>query len=359
MSDLRNALLWALLLVALNGGLARPAHCQELSVEEAGELARERASVALDVPTNSLGRETVARSRDSRGSDVAWDVSFENGTYVTMRGDGRRAVWVVSAPGRRLEHRLEAQRFRAAYRSVGDALEFARDVAARVGLVGGVLSPTSPAAVPAPDSQGMVQERRGTISLHEPHERYPSLMGGNRVEVVFDTRDFGIHIVHVVSGYRLEEPGGPTISESEAVATARASGGLGEVLQVTGPGFFQIVADDAMTVEGRQYLDEYTLPLAYVIRGEQRSVVVHAVTGRLLRHRARAVAGSRPEGKSPGSRTTAVRGSNLVAKPGGRRTNALHRRPGPGTVSLVLGAALAAAAVVAWSFVRTRGRLRR
>ncbi len=344
--------------VAIAISLVGIAQCQEMSHEQAGDLARSRASAAHDVLPNSLGRAEAIQRKD-RSSSVWWYVSFEDGTFVMMHGDSRRGVWTVLSADKTLEHLESAQPFRPAYRTVDEAVSYARDVATRVGLVGAILSPTSPAYVPVPDSQGHIRKRRASVSLYAPHSSYPTLMGGNRAEVVFDTQNFALQSVMVVSGYRFEEPGGPTVGESKAAATARASGSLGEVLQIVGPGFFEMLADDTMTVEGRQYFDQYTLPLVYVVRGEQRSVLVHAVTGKVLRHRARAVAGSLPEGKNPESRTAAVGGSNLVAGSGGRRTNALHRRPGPGTVSLVLGAALAAAAVVAWSFVRTRGRLRR
>lgn len=101
-----------------------------------------------------------------------------------MLRDGQgEEVWIFRGTAPNLFNNQEMEPFRPAYRTVQDALDFARHIGDRIGCTNYATSSTSSPEIPLPVANGLVTSRMASVMLVEQPPLYPVLMGGNRVEM--------------------------------------------------------------------------------------------------------------------------------------------------------------------------------
>ncbi|MGE0001604.1 MAG: hypothetical protein AB7F50_00700 [Fimbriimonadaceae bacterium] len=237
-----------------------------------------------------------------------------------MLRDGQGVeAWILRGTASNLFNMQEAEPFRPAYRTAQDALDFARLIADRIGRVNYETSSTSPPEIPEPDANGLVTSRMASVMLVEQPPLYPVLMGGNRVEITFDTRDYALGTVAVVRGFRYEEPAGRPISEEEADTALRSVIDIGRLQRVTGPGYSEVLDSGTVTSSGSSYARQRLVPLVFTVKGSRKTGVVHAVTGTVLRYRDSASEGSQGASEQEASQPR-------PAEPGSQRTKSSPSR---------------------------------
>lgn len=293
--------------------LPAAATAQPLSEHEALEFARTRASIALALSAQQLGTAETSWSQ-RRNAPGTWSVSFGSGASVLLRDDRSTRDRVISGLAPNLSNLLHVEPFVPAYRSSEEALEYARSVAARCGMSDFVVSPTSPPTIPVPARGGRVQCRRASVSLYPTPFGYPSVMGGDRIEITFDTLDLALETVMVVESYEFEPPAGPPIAAGEATRAFTRATDAGEIERTSGPFYYEVLSSGTVPASGQRYAGRRFVPLVFLVRGSRQTGVVHAVTGEVLRYRSSLVAGASLEGSpdvrsgssSPRPRSTAA-----------------------------------------------------
>jgi hypothetical protein len=276
-----------LAVVALVSTMSVSARSQHLSDEEAINVARTRASIALAEEPGSLG-DATANWNQYGVREGEWYVHFGSGVMVAMDDSMQPRRWLVRGRAPNLFNEGYTSAFRPAYRTVAEALGFARDIAERVGLINGEPSEYSPPVIPEPDSQGNVNSRLVSIILFQKAHGYPSMMGGNRVELMCDAKDLQIHSMSVVTGYTYEAPPDLPIPAEAARQAVGSIPDFGELELTKGPAYYEVLRTGVVTTEGARYASSRTMPLVYVFRGSGCSAAVHAVTGKLLTYSPRA-----------------------------------------------------------------------
>ncbi|MGE0000651.1 MAG: hypothetical protein AB7F50_05900 [Fimbriimonadaceae bacterium] len=130
------------------------------------------------------------------------------------------------------------------------------------------------------------------LTLNQGGPAYPTLTGGNHIDLGLDATNGEMFSVSVQSGLRFEPTPARVVSREEAVAALRAAVDIGELLEVRGPAYMELLGSGDSSADGRLFKERAVLPLVYSITGGNYHGAVHAGTGKVLRTRQRNIVSS-------------------------------------------------------------------
>ncbi|MCC6402756.1 MAG: hypothetical protein IT207_01975 [Fimbriimonadaceae bacterium] len=140
---------------------------------------------------------------------------------------------------------------------------------------------------PVPNDEGKYRTRPVYLTLNQPGPVFATLTGGNHIDLGLDATNGKPFSASVQTGFTFEPTPSRLVSEADALDTLRAAVNLGELIEVRGPVYAELLGRGDLTAEGRTYKEHSSLPLVYSITGARFHGAVSAVTGKVLRTRNR------------------------------------------------------------------------
>lgn len=196
---------------------------------------------------------------------------------------------------------------------------------------------------------GKFRTRTVKVTLNESGPAFPTITGGNHIALGMDAKTGMPVTVSIQRGYEFDPAPVLLISRDDALSALRALVDLGEVVEVRGPAYMELLGSGNFTTEGRRFKERAVLPLVYSITGQNYHGAVDAGSGKVLRTRRRtatvstthSAAAAASRGIAPRPVATRKPSENVIV-----------------TVLSVLAASLGLAWWLAWNR-RGLGRMRR
>lgn len=337
----------ASLLVA---GLAGVAAAQVWSESEAVGHAKRIALACGDGPPQRLVADGAVYRRSSGPSSPlegtgVWMVTF--GRTVVTVCDGAPRVYSWSGPSASDYLNIDEKPFVPFYASRQDVADRARQVCRSLGLERCDDLGAAGTRIIEPGEDGTIRNRSVYVTMNESGDRYPTLVGGNHVNLALDASTGDAYSIKVKSGFRFEPEPARLVPQAEALEALRAVVDLGEVRSVRGPAYMELLGGGTLTAEGARYREQGLLPLVYAVMSDRHHGAVSAVSGKVLRTMGRDGIGV---AAGPGSGQGGPEAGRVRQEP----AEATAASPPPLTGFAAAGAVLAAA-IALWLLARRKG----